>query len=70
MARGKHKTISKRSQYTKASSEPSSPTTADAEYNNTPEDQEADLKYYLIKIESFKENIYKSLKEIQENTGK
>jgi hypothetical protein len=70
MARGKHKAISKRSQYTKTSSEPSSPTTADAEYNNTPEDQEADLKYYLIKIESFKENIYKSLKEIQENTGK
>ena len=70
MARGKHKTISKRSQYTKASSEPSSPTTGDAEYNNIPEDQEAGLKSYPIKIESFKENIYKSLKEIQENTGK
>jgi hypothetical protein len=54
-----------------ASSEPSSHTTASPEYNNTAENQEADLKLYLLKIiESFKENINNSLKEIQENTGK
>ena len=71
MARGKHKTISKRSQYTKASSEPSSPTTASLECSNTPENQEADLKSYLMKIiESFEEDINNSLKEMQENTGK
>ena len=53
------------------SSEPSSPTTASPEYNNIPENQEADLKSHLIKIiESFKEEINNSLKEIQENTGK
>ena len=71
MARGKLKTIRDRSQYMWASSEPSSPTTASPEYTNTPENQEADLKSYLIKIiESFKEDINNSLKEIQENTGK
>jgi hypothetical protein len=32
------------------SSEPSSLTTASPEYNNTPENQEADLKSYLMKI--------------------
>ena len=53
------------------SSEPSSLTTASPEYNNTPENQEADLKSYLMKIiESFKEDINNSLNEIQENTGK
>jgi hypothetical protein len=40
-------------------------------HSNTPENQESVLKCYLIKIiESFKENINSSLKEIQENTGK
>ena len=71
MVKGKHKTISNRSQYTWASSEPSSPTTARHEYKNTHESQEADLKSYLMKIiESFKKDINNSLKEIQENTGK
>ena len=69
MARDKHKTISNRSQNTWASSERSSPT-ASPEYINTPENQEADPKSYLMKIiESFKEDIKniekKSLKEIQ-----
>jgi hypothetical protein len=69
--RGKHKTISNRNQYTRASSNPSSPTTASPEYTNTLENQEADLKSYLMKIiESFKEDINNSLKEIQESTGK
>jgi hypothetical protein len=50
MARGKHKTISNRSQYICASSKPRSPTTASPGYTNTPENQEADIKYYLMKI--------------------
>ena len=71
MVKGKHKTISNRSQNMWASSEPSSPTTASPEYTNTPENQEADLKSYLMKIiESFKEDINNSLKERQKNTGK
>ena len=54
-----------------ASSEPSSPTTVSPEYTNTHENQEADLKSYGMKIiESFKEDINNSLKEMQENTGK
>jgi hypothetical protein len=36
MAKGKHKTISNRSQYTWVSSEPSSSTIANPVYNNTP----------------------------------
>jgi hypothetical protein len=49
----------------------SSPTIASLEYTNTPENLESVLKSYLMKIiESFKEDINNSLKEIQENTGK
>jgi len=44
-----------------------SPTTAILEYTNTHENQEVDLKSYLMKIiESFKEDINNSMKEIQE----
>ena len=69
IVRDKHKTISNRRTW--ALSEPSSATTVRSEYTNTPENQEADLKSYLMKIiESFKEDINNSLKEIQENTGK
>jgi hypothetical protein len=39
MARVRHKTITTRTQYLEASSEPSSPTTANPEYNNTPKNQ-------------------------------
>ena len=71
MAKGKCKRISSRRQYRWASSEASSPTTASPEYNNTPENQESVLKSYLMKIiESIKEDINNSLKEIKENTGK
>jgi hypothetical protein len=71
MVKGKHKTISNRSQNTWALSESSSTTTASLEYINTPEKRESILKSYLMKIiESFKEDINNSLKEIQENTGK
>jgi hypothetical protein len=53
------------------SSEPSSPTTPNLEYTNKPENQESVLKCYLTKIiESFKENINNSLKEVQGNMGK
>jgi hypothetical protein len=54
-----------------ASSELSSPTTASTGYTITPENQEADLKSYLMKIiKSFKEDTNNSLKEIQEKTCK
>jgi uncharacterized phage infection (PIP) family protein YhgE len=53
-----------------ASSEPSSPITASPGYTNTPENQEADLKSYLMKIiESFKD-INNLLNEVKENIGK
>jgi hypothetical protein len=52
------KTISNRSQYTLASSEPSSPTTTSPGYSKTPENQDADPKSYFMKIiESFKKDI-------------
>jgi flagellar motility protein MotE (MotC chaperone) len=71
MVKGKHKTLSNRSQNMWASPEIISPTTASPEYTSTPENQESVLKSYLVNIiESFKENINNSLKEIQENTGK
>jgi hypothetical protein len=58
MARGKHKTISSRNQYMWTSSESSSSTTVNPEYNNIPENQEVDLESYLMKIiEFFKEDI-------------
>jgi hypothetical protein len=64
--RGKHKTINSRSQFIWHHQNPASPG-----YPNTTESQNADLKSYLMKkIESFKEDINNSLKEIQENTGK
>jgi hypothetical protein len=47
MVRGKHKHISNRSQYTWAYSEPNTPNTANPEYTNTPEIQEAELKTYI-----------------------
>jgi hypothetical protein len=54
-----------------ASSEPNSPTTASPGYPKTLEKQDSDLKSHLIMmIEVFKKDINKSLKEIQENTGK
>ena len=53
-----------------APSDPSS-STASPGYSNTPEEQDLDLKYNLMKmIEDFKKDINNSLKEIQENTDK
>jgi DNA anti-recombination protein RmuC len=54
-----------------ASSELSSPITANREYPKTPEQQDSDLKPHHMKmIEDLKEGINNSIKEIQENTGK
>lgn len=54
-----------------ASIEPCTPTTASPEYTNTLENQDSVLISYLMNIiVSFKENIYNSLIEIQEKTGK
>jgi hypothetical protein len=65
MAKGKHKTRSNRSQNMWVSSETGSSTTASPEYTNIPENQDSVLKSYLMKIiESFKEDINNSLKEI------
>ena len=70
MVRGKCKTMSNRSQYMWALSKLSSSTTISTVYTNKIENQEADLKSYLMKIiESSKEDINNSLKEIQESTG-
>jgi hypothetical protein len=71
MVKGKHKTISNKCQYTLALSEPSSLGTASSGCTNTPENQDADLNFSVMNIiESSKEDINNSLKEIQENTGK
>ena len=71
MSRGKGKNISNRNQDYLTSSEPSSPTTVNPGYPNTPEKQDSDLKSHLMMmVEDFKKDIYDSLKETQENTGK
>ena len=71
MVRGKHKTMSIRSQCMWALSEYSSPRTARPEYNNTYRNKEGDQKFYHTKvIESFKEYINNSLKEIPDNAIK
>jgi hypothetical protein len=64
MAKGKHKTISNRSQNTWESHHNI------PEYTNRPENQESVLKSYFMKIiESFKSDINNLLIEIHENTG-
>jgi len=52
-----------------AQPEPNYPTTGSPAYPSTAKAQEDDFKYNLINtIEVFKEEINKSLKEIQDNT--
>ena len=71
MMKDKSKNISSRNQGYLASSEPSSPTTVNSGYLNTPEKQDSDLRLHLmVMIEEFKKDINNSLKEIQENIGK
>jgi hypothetical protein len=63
MAKGKHKNISNRNQDYLAPSDPSSPTTVNPAYPNTPEKQDSDLKSYLMTmIEEFNKDINNSLK--------
>jgi hypothetical protein len=67
--RGKHKNISNRNQCYLAIIETSSPTTASPGYPKTPEKQDSDVKYHLMKMkENFKKDISNSHKEITENT--
>jgi hypothetical protein len=66
MAKGKYKNLTNRNQDHLASSEPSTPTTVSPGEPNTPENQDSDLKSYLMMlVEDFKKDINNSLKEIQ-----
>ena len=70
MAKGEPKNKSNRNQDYLASSEPSSSTTANPGYPNTPEKQDSDLKSNLMMtIEEFKNinNALKKYKRTQEN---
>jgi hypothetical protein len=71
MAKGKDKNLTKRNQNHSPLSEPSTPTSASSGYPNTPENQDSDLKLYLMMlVEDIKKGINNSLKEIQVNTAK
>jgi hypothetical protein len=64
MLKGKSKYLTNRNQEHCASS-------VSPGYPNTPENQDSDLKLYLMMlVEDFKKGINNSLKEIQENTAK
>jgi len=68
MAKSPQKNTVNKNQGNKKTSNHNYPTTASHRCPNTTEAQEDDLKYNLIKmIETFKEEINKSIKEIQEN---
>jgi len=68
MAKGQCKNIINKSQGNVASSEPSSLTTSSSGYPNTPEGHDKSREFRLMKmIETYKEEINKSLIEIQEN---
>jgi hypothetical protein len=65
MAKGKCKALTNRNQEHCASSETSTPTTANPGYTNTTKKQDSDLKPYLMMVvEDFKKGINNSLKEI------
>ena len=71
MAKYKCKNLMNRNQDHRASSEPSTPTTASPGNTNTAEKQDSDLKlYFMMLVEDFKKSFSNSLKEIQENTAK
>jgi hypothetical protein len=71
MAGVKHKNRSNRKQAYLTASEPYSPIIASSGYNITPENQDMDLKSFLMMMtEDFKNDINNSLKEINENTAK
>jgi hypothetical protein len=69
--KGKGKNLTNRNQDHSPSSEMSTPTSASPGYLNTPEEQDLDLKsYLLVLVEDIKKGFKNSLKEIQENTAK
>lgn len=71
MEKGKHNSKINRTQFTMASSQPSTPTITSPEYPKIPEEQDYDPKSLLMEmIEVFKEDLNNSLKEIQENKDK
>jgi hypothetical protein len=58
MAKGKHNNLTNRNQDHSASPEPSTPTKVSPGYPNTPENQNSDLKSYLMMlVEDFKKDI-------------
>ena len=68
VAKGECRNFTNRNQGNMVASEPNSSTTASPRYRNTPEKQDLDLKsLIMIMLEEHKENINKSLKEIQGN---
>ena len=68
MAKGKNKNLTNRNEGYLVPSGPSSPTTASPRYPKTHQNQELDLKLYLmILIKDFKKDLNNSLKRIQEN---
>jgi hypothetical protein len=63
MEKGKRKNLTNRNQDHSPSSEPSTPTSANTGYPNTPEKQDSDLKAYLmILVEDIKKDLNNSLK--------
>jgi hypothetical protein len=65
MAKGKLKNLTNRDQDHSASSEPSTTTSVNPGYPNTPEKQDFGFKSYLMMlVEDFKKGINNSLKEI------
>jgi hypothetical protein len=71
MVKGKRKNLTNRNQEHWASSEPSTPITVSPGYPNTCQEQDMNLKSYLMMlVEDFKKGINNSLKKIQENIAK
>jgi len=72
MARGKQRKLSNRNQDYLASSEPSSPTKANARYPNTHRKARRGCKksHFMMMMEDFKKDINNSLREIRDNASK
>jgi hypothetical protein len=71
MAKDKHKNLTNRNKDYLATSELTTPTTVSPGCHNPLENQDSDLKSYIMMVkEDLKKDICKSLKEIQENTAK
>lgn len=71
MLKEQHKNTINKSKGNMVPPDPSYPPITNPEYPNETEAQEVDLKFSLIRmIETFKEDINKSLKKVQENISK